>query len=490
MVVENRQPWLWDSSNVSLWNKAGKQDHTEMDKKINDVIILLCKGITNRKLYFSNHPKVISYAANFLKELTAFFEQSEKDAFFIGVIDGHFVYNGQRLFGPTIVGKQLIQFIEKLQCGGISFHKGLTVADITRFMDLTDSLTTPLENLHQVRQLFEQQGIQSITIAGHYSDQPGIGSPDNKRPWEGQETGGFLQSPALIYQALFDVVTRAHGDAAFNREIDVDGARSVSEFLLRFTQSNFADVMQYIHYPDFDSYTIGHSVRVSSIAVFIGMMMNWPEENILAMGTAAILHDVGKSKIPSEILYKVGLLDDEEFHLIKDHPRLGSELLLAQKNSSPLDIAAAWGHHQRHDGKGYPSRPFWAPRSPAIALLQICDVFEALTAVRPYKQAMDPRHAFSLMINDTGAFHPGLLSAFISFIGIYPPGTYVELSDGRTGMVTGAGDIVDRPKVRITMLQDGTSLKEEEQYHVNLGARESNGIEIKQLLLNYMDTGS
>ncbi len=462
----------------------------EMDKKINDVIIFLCKGITNRKLYFSNHPKVISYAANFLKELTTFFELSEKDVFFIGVIDGHFVYNGRRLFGPTIVGRQLIQFIEKLQCGGISFHKGVTVADITRFMDLTDSLTTPMENLHQVRQLFDQQGIQSITIAGHYSDQPGIGSPESKRPWEGQETGSFLRSPALVYQALFDVVTRAHGDAAFNREIDVDGARSVSEFLLHFTQSSFADVMQYIHYPDFDSYTIGHSVRVSSIAVFMGMMMNWPEENILAMGTAAILHDVGKSKIPPEILYKEDLLADEEYHLIQDHPRLGSELLLAQKNSSTLDIAAAWGHHQRHDGKGYPPRPSWAPRSPAIALLQICDVFEALTAVRPYKQAMDPRQAFSLMINDNGAFHPGLLSAFISFIGIYPPGTHVELSDGRTGMVTGAGEAVDRPKLRITMQKDGTLLKNEEQYQFDLGAEENNGVEVNRLLLNYMDTGS
>jgi HD-GYP domain-containing protein (c-di-GMP phosphodiesterase class II) len=220
------------------------------------------------------------------------------------------------------------------------------------------------------------------------------------------------------------------------------------------------------------------------------MMMNWPEENILAVGTAAILHDIGKSKVPSEILYKKGSLSDEEFRLIQDHPRLGSELLLAQKNSSPLDIAAAWGHHQRHDGKGYPPRPSLAIRGPAIALLQICDVFEALTAIRPYKQAMEPQHAFSLMINDAGAFHPGLLSAFISFIGIYPPGTNVELSDGRIGMVTGAGEIVDRPKVKITMLQDGTSLKKDVQYHVDLGARESTRIEIKRLLLNYIDTGS
>ena len=309
------------------------------------------------------------------------------------------------------------------KCSGVAvfrFTRDLIVADITGFMDLTDGLKSPLNSLQEARELFKQQGIQSITLAGHYNDQLGIGTPDNKRPWEGQEMSGFLQSPALIYQALFDVVTRAHGDAAFNRELDIDSARSVSEFLLRFTQSNFADVMQYIHYPDFDSYTIGHSVRVSSIAVYLGMKMNWPEENILAMGTAAILHDIGKSKIPSEILYKKGTLTNEEFRLIQDHPRVGSELLLAQKDSSPLDIAAAWGHHLRYDGKGYPAKPVWAVRSPAIALLQICDIFEALTAIRPYKQAMDPQHAFSIMTTDSGLLIK-VCSVFLSTVSVSIP---------------------------------------------------------------------
>ncbi len=459
-----------------------------MEKKINDIIILLCKGISNRRLYFSNHPKVTSYAETFLKELVAFFEESGKEDFFLGVIDDHFVFNGKRLFGPTIVGRQLIQFMALLHCGGVSFNQGLTVTDITGFMDLVDGLKNPLNSLQEAKELFKKQSIQAITIAGHYTDQPGLGAAENKRPWEGQEIGGFLQSPALIYQALFDVVTRAHGDAVFNRELDIAGARSVSEFLLRFTQSNFADVMQSIHYPDFDSYTIGHSVRVSSLAVFLGMRMRWPEEDILAIGTAAILHDIGKSKIPSEILYRPDSLTGEEFRLIQDHPRLGAEMLLAQSSSTPLDIAAAWGHHLRYDGKGYPQQPAWGIRSPAVSLLQICDTFEALTAVRPYKQALDPQQAFSVMITDTGAFHRGLLSAFIYCIGIYPPGTYVELVDGRIGMVTNAGKTIDRPHLRIILLQDGSRLKKDEQYHVDLGAANNANLKVRRLLLNYLES--
>jgi HD-GYP domain-containing protein (c-di-GMP phosphodiesterase class II) len=459
-----------------------------MKKIVNDVLILLCKGISNRRLYFFNHPKVIFYAKTFLKELATFYKMSKKEEFFVGIVDGHFIFNGKRLFGPTIVGRQLIHFLGMLRCGGVSFKEGLTLKEVRAFMDLADGMMTPLNSLHEARELFKQKGIESIAISGHYTDQPGTAASDNKRPWEGREIGGFLQSPILIYQDLFDVVTRAHGEASFGRELDIDSARSVSEFMLRFTQSNFADVMQYIHYPDYDSYTIGHSVRVSSIAIFLGMKMNWPKENILALGTAAILHDIGKSKISSEILYKESSLTYDEYRLIQEHPRVGAELLLAEKDASPIDVAAAWGHHLRYDGQGYPQKPAWAVRSPAVALLQICDVFEALTAVRPYKQAMDPQHAFSVMTTDAGAFHPGLLSTFIAFIGIYPPGTYIELSDGRVGMVTSSGKNIDRPQLRITQLKDGTRLEKEDQYDIALGVVDPKSLKVSHLLLNYLDT--
>lgn len=460
-----------------------------MERKINDILILLCKGISNRKLYFSGHPKVRNYIATFLTGLDEYFRLAGKDEFFIGIIEGSFIFNGRRLFGPTIVGKQLIQFMEMLRCGGISFRIGVREEDVRRFMDLSESLKTPMKGLHEARDLFKREGIENISLAVHYSNQPGLGPADRKRPWEGQEIGGFLQSPTMIYQALFSVVTQAHGDAAFDREVDIDSARSVSEFMLRYTRSNFADVMQYIHYPDYESYTVGHSVRVSSIAVFMGMRMNWKEEDILALGTAGILHDIGKSKIPAEILYKTDRLLPEEFELIRNHPRAGAELLLAQRDVSPLDIAAAWGHHIRYDGKGYPEKPSWAVRSPVISLLQICDVFEAMTAVRPYKPAMDPHSAFALMISDKNAFHPGLLGSFISIVGLYPPGTYVRLSDGRTAMVTESGRVLDRPKLRITASANGTRIDDRDQYELDLGIPASKSLSVSRLLLNYLPDG-
>jgi putative nucleotidyltransferase with HDIG domain len=257
--------------------------------------------------------------------------------------------------------------------------------------------------------------------------------------------------------------------------------------MLRYIQSSFADVMQYVHYPDYDSYTVGHSVRVASLAVYIGTRLDWAEKDLLAIGTAGLLHDIGKSRIPDQILLKKGPLNEEEFAIVRDHPRVGVEILLEQKGVSTLDLAACWGHHLRHDGGGYPNQPAWAVRHPVTALLQICDVFEALTAVRPYKLALEPQEAYGIMLADRGAFHPGLLATFIAVVGLYPPGTYVRLSDRRLGLVTEASDQLDRPKVKIITSAYGEPLYIKEQYEIALSDRKYQELSVEKLLLDYLE---
>ncbi|MCI5157680.1 MAG: HD domain-containing protein [Candidatus Electrothrix sp. AUS1_2] len=207
-----------------------------------------------------------------------------------------------------------------------------------------------------------------------------------------------------------------------------------------------------------------------------------PREQLVDIGTAALLHDVGKGRIPSEIIYKRGRLTDEEFALMRSHPEFGAEILLEHKEATPMQIAAAWGHHIRFDGGGYPASPSWAVRSRFIHLIQICDVFEALTAVRPYKPSITPLAAFGIMVNDKGAFDPGLLSAFITALGIYPPGSQVRLNNGYRATVVATGREIDKPKVRITHDRTGAEIDTEKAPVVDLGRRRKKMIEIKEIL--------
>jgi len=453
-----------------------------MFDSLNTLLILLCRTISTRKLYFGDHPKVAGLLTEFLKKLKEFCSEYEIDKLFIGIVDNNLVFEGRNLVGPSIVGRQLINFAEKLKCGGISFSSQTAEAELKAFLNLTIDLDVPTESIQEARQLLESKDIYNIEIAQQYIGPSGPMTRDQQAIWEGQESGDFIHSPTLIYQALFDAVAQAHGDVLSGNDLDIDNTRSVSEYMLHFTQTRFSDMMQHVHYPDYDSYTVGHSVRVAALAVFLAHSFNWGEEVLLSIGTAGLLHDVGKSKIPDEILYKPGKLNKEEFSLMMAHSQMGAEILLAQKNTTPLDIAAAWGHHIRHDGSGYPKQPAWASRHPITSLLQICDAFEALTAARPYKPALTPHMALSIMLNDKGGFHPALLASFISVVGLYPAGNVVILSDGSKGVVSTVGPKIDRPRIQITHNSQGDSIPPEEQHQVNLAAGEHSGLSIAELL--------
>jgi putative nucleotidyltransferase with HDIG domain len=257
------------------------------------------------------------------------------------------------------------------------------------------------------------------------------------------------------------------------QDVDVHKARSVGEELFEVSDPQTMDVMNLMRYPDYDSYTIGHSVRVSTLALTVGREMGWPEHLLSELATAGLLHDIGKAKVPDEILYKPGKLNPEERKIAESHAAIGGKILLAKGDASPLIITAAWGHHIRHDGKGgYPPLPEWAIKSPIAGLIQVCDVFEALTAARPYKSPMPPRRAFEIILKDRGAFDPASLTALIRAIGLYPPGSEVALSDGTRGYVTAKGPDWQLPTVRVTCDPEGQQLAREDQYVAKLHEEE------------------
>jgi putative nucleotidyltransferase with HDIG domain len=450
-------------------------------EKLNTILLLLCRSISTRKLYFPLHPKVQEFSSDFMSSLEDFCKETGRNKLFIGVVKGELVFEGKLLVGPSIVGRQLVDFAGRLHCGGFSFSRLMTAAEFTELLNLTAEINQPVADLNQARELLQSRGIVNIEIARHYMGYSNLGV--KQETWQGQDTGEVLQSPTLVYQALFDAVSRAHASVAGDNDIDIDNTRSVSEYLLHFTKTRFSDMMQFVHYPDYDSYTVGHSVRVATLAVFAAWAFGWNKELLLALGTAGLLHDVGKGKMPQEILFKKGRLTEEEMAIVKTHPRVGAEILLAQKHTTPLDIAAAWGHHIRQDGGGYPEQAPWMVRHPIVALLQICDVFEALTAARPYKSQFSPHAAFSIMLEDMAAFQSSLLASFISVVGIYPPGNSVTLSDGSRGTVASVGLLIHRPTIDITHDASGRELSSGDPLQIDLSAEQYSRLSVVDIVL-------
>jgi len=271
-----------------------------------------------------------------------------------------------------------------------------------------------------------------------------------------------------IFQAMYDTVADNNLHVSRDEDLDVDRTMGVGEELMNIADRQTMDVMNLMRYPDYDSYTIGHSVRLSTLALTVGRAMNWPQHLQTELATAAMLHDIGKAKVPEAILYKPGKLTEEERKIAESHAETGARILMSRGDVSPSVIAGAWGHHIRHDGGGYPQAPEWVDRSPVASLLQVCDVFEALTAARPYKAPLPPRRAFEIILKDQTAFDPTCLRALIRAVGLFPPGSELILNNGCRAFVAAHGPTWDNPVVRIISKPDSSPLSPEDQYTVHL----------------------
>jgi HD-GYP domain-containing protein (c-di-GMP phosphodiesterase class II) len=165
-----------------------------------------------------------------------------------------------------------------------------------------------------------------------------------------------------------------------------------------------------------DSYTSGHCHRVSNMSVRIGERMGLEMRERLSLKWSAMLHDIGKIGIPEGILTKEGKLTEEEYAVIKQHPELGRKIL----NDIPYADAILGGvmhHHERLDGKGYPYGLFGDQIGLQARIIAVCDVWDALTSKRSYRDAMSVNEALGIMESGRGSqFDPVVLDHFLKII--------------------------------------------------------------------------
>jgi putative nucleotidyltransferase with HDIG domain len=205
-----------------------------------------------------------------------------------------------------------------------------------------------------------------------------------------------------------------------------------------------------------DRYTAEHSLRVGILAIAFGRFLDFEEPELELLGLCGMLHDVGKVKIPDEILNKPARLTRIEFDIMKEHASLGKDILLRQKGVDKLIIDTANYHHERIDGKGYPEQLNASYLHKYVRMVSIVDVYDAITSARPYKVGSPAFDALKILFSERDKhFDNDLVEAFIRMVGIYPPGTLVEMTNGEVGIVVSANpDSRLRPKVELVLTAD------------------------------------
>lgn len=185
-----------------------------------------------------------------------------------------------------------------------------------------------------------------------------------------------------------------------------------------------------------DEYTARHSMNVGLLSIILGRAEGLPPEELETIGLCGMLHDMGKSKIPLDILNKEGAFSHDEFEIMKTHTTLGHDILTKKADLTAEIANVAYSHHERLSGRGYPRALQAEDISYYTRIVAIADAYDAITSKRVYSPSKTSLEGLKILIGAKGThFDPDLVDRFVECIGVYPAGSIAELNSGEVGII-------------------------------------------------------
>ncbi len=405
-----------------------------------EIVRRLASAVRSIQLYAGSHPLVGRNVAGFADTLAQM--HSSQPVVTIGFVGEEIVVGDTPLPRP---GPSLVDLARRLRARGIervSFEQGVVPDEISEMMR---------------------------HLAGAHMSGDG---PDDETPEFAHIRIGKLAVEKRVEAATADMATirRMYDDAVsaveniWERtekagEVDAKTAHNVVNGLAQAVAHNRNSLLALTALKNFDNYTFTHMVNVSVLTMAQARTLGVDGPLLREFGLAALMHDIGKVRVPSAIVKKPDRLTEDEFRIMKRHPVDGAEILRRTADIPPLVPLVAFEHHLRLDGTGYPaiSRP---TLNLATMLTSVADVYDAMRSQRAYQQSFPSERVVEVLKrNDGTQFDQNLVRRFVQLLGIYPVGTAVRLDTGEIGVVlrVNAAD-PHRPRVRVVLSETGEQL--------------------------------
>jgi HD-GYP domain-containing protein (c-di-GMP phosphodiesterase class II) len=230
-------------------------------------------------------------------------------------------------------------------------------------------------------------------------------------------------------------------DVRFGKQVETEKVECLVDKMLESIMRNPDALISLARLREVDEYTYVHSMAVCTLMISFGNHLNYDHQILREVGIGAMLHDIGKMKVPPELLTKRNGLSDDEYAQIREHVVFSRRILEETKGISQTSILLASQHHEREDGTGYPQGLDGGQTSEFGQAAAIADVYDAMTSKRCYQRKYEPTEVLKKLFEwSENLYNKSLVQHFIKNVGIYPIGILVRLQSGLLGVVLNHGE--------------------------------------------------
>lgn len=365
----------------------------ENQKVIHEIVAT----VNTIKLYTLGHPQIDIFVDKLYETIQLiFFTESELT---ILIIDGEVVVNSRLLPDLGTVSRNFVELLSKKGIERLTFIRGVTREELLA--------------------VFKEMVSPEVKEFGKY-DRIRLG----KLAIEDWDKEYIREDAAIDYDRIFEKSTldlkSLYANIQFTKQLT-----KTDEKEARFLAVNFIKTFNQISNPmgylasikTEDEYTFVHTTNVALLTMKLADSLGFTGQHLVDITLAALMHDIGKMTISSEILNKKGSLDDDEIAIIQSHPVRGAQYISKQNEMNKLTMLVALEHHIRYDGAGYPNLGERWKTNIVSQMVSVCDVYDALRSNRPYRGPMSHHEIREILIKDSGTvFNPILVTKFLAMI--------------------------------------------------------------------------
>jgi putative nucleotidyltransferase with HDIG domain len=358
--------------------------------------------------------------------------------FFFGVEEGILVLQGEGVVEESPAVRDCLDRLGERKIKRIEWGRGAGEKDVSAVIELLSLDPKALSAFSHPQDFITKRGAGFTRV---------------------EEEEENLEKRALrVYTEAKSYIVQLWNEASMGRLPEGDRARSLVEEFSQIIGKDRNILLGLTMLSDYDNYTFNHSVNVGVFALTLAEDLGFPHKKVIGLG--GLMHDIGKTRLPLEVINKPGKLTEEEWGLMKLHPVYGAEMVEEMKLREVYEIV--YEHHCGLNRKGYPFLPPTKDVSEEALLVSVCDVYDSVTTLRPYQRQHTPQEGIEILLKlkASGHLKGEYVDAFIRLLGIYPVGTTVRLNTGEIGIVVGIHrDAQDRPKLKLVRDRRGNLLR-------------------------------